>query len=114
MATIQLQANGDSNSLDGGDGNDSLFLSGGQHNTLIVGTGNDWLGTNGGNHNLYGGAGDDRIGATTPSNFAQICTLLGESGNDIVFGVSESILLSGGDGDDWGGVSGGGDNAAPW
>ena len=50
--------------LDGGTGNDSLFVAGGNNNILHAGDGNDWLGTNGNNHNLYGGAGDDWMGAT--------------------------------------------------
>ena len=99
---MQADSNSDT-TLDGGIGDDSLFVAAGRNNDLHGGDGNDWLGTNGLFHSLYGGAGDDWMGAT-----GDTCDLFGESGNDTVFGVGSGHLLVGGDGNDWVGVSGNG------
>ena len=59
----QLSVSGDYNWLDGGDGDDTLFVSEGSNNVLLGGAGNDGLIVSGGagSNVIDGGAGDDVI-----------------------------------------------------
>ena len=81
VALLELVENavthGISNMLEGGTGNDSLYVVSGISNNLRGGDGNDWLGVNGGSHRLYGGNGSDWMGAT-----GEITDLYGEGGDD--------------------------------
>lgn len=85
---------GNSVTLRGGDGNDSLF--GGSGDDLIEGEdGNDVMNGNSGNDQVNGGDGNDNASGSGGSD-----TLSGGEGNDTLRGGSGSDSLNGGAGDD--------------
>lgn len=92
-------------SLEGGEGNDTL-IGGGRDDRLDGGNGNDLLFGDGigvaheGNDRLYGGKGDDELQGNGGDDL-----LMGEEGADHLSGQDGNDLLSGGEGDD--GMNGG-------
>ncbi|MEM7722527.1 MAG: Hint domain-containing protein [Pseudomonadota bacterium] len=87
-----------SNSIDGGDGNDSVFVTGIGDNTVLGGDGDDTitvfvggLATN----TIDGGSGNDLINAGDSAD-----TITGDIGNDTLDGGAGADSVDGGDGDD--------------
>jgi uncharacterized delta-60 repeat protein len=97
---------GGANTLDGGDGNDSLnvtvaatagstLLGGNGNDTLTAGSGPDTLDGGAGNDSLDGGGGDDQLTGGTGDD-----ALTGGAGNDRLLGGIGTDTLAGGAGDD--------------
>jgi Ca2+-binding RTX toxin-like protein len=85
-------------SLDGGDGNDSLTGSGDPSHTdlLIGGNGNDWIHALSGRDTLWGGAGNDTLQA-----YGDGVQMTGGTGNDFLYGSgSMTAFFNRGDGQD--------------
>ncbi len=90
------------NTLNGGNGDDELYSRQGD-DTLNGGNGNDWLSSSSGDDTLNGGDGDDRLYGGHGHD-----TLHGGDGNDRLYGdsawfreaLNEDDTLNGGDGDD--------------
>ena len=120
---INLYGQTDSNTVDGGDGDDEIsggigddtliggagndFLYGDQgKNILYGGSGNDTLSANGSSdsNELYGGDGDDTLeggaGNDTLEGGPGFDELSGKNGNDTLIGGVDGDLLDGGSGDD--------------
>lgn len=99
--TLQLNAN--ANLFDGGIGNDTLTMGGG-NDTALGGAGNDSIDGGEGNDSLNAGTGDDMVlgGEGNDSVNAGIGrdVVFGGSGNDTVIGGLGTDQLSGGAGDD--------------
>jgi Ca2+-binding RTX toxin-like protein len=97
--------------IDGLGGNDAI--SGGAGDDLIKGgAGDDWVTGGLGSDVMRGGVGDDNIS----DNDGAFDKFYGEAGNDFVNlirnGQAGAVLVDGGDGDDYLGYSGAGDNRA--
>jgi Ca2+-binding RTX toxin-like protein len=98
---------GESVAIDGGNGRDALWTSGG-NDTIEGGSGGDWLSGGAGNDIIYGGystGGDSNTavdGWTVTGLAGKTFTDLidGGAGNDQLFGGSGNDLLAGGNGDD--------------
>ena len=82
-----LSVDGDYNTLDGGDGNDTLTVVGGSNNTLNGGAGNDLLSVQGGLNMLYGGAGKDTFSFEEGNHIIMDYT----AGEDVIEIASGSI-----------------------
>ncbi|SDW64714.1 calcium-binding protein [Litoreibacter albidus] len=81
--------------IDGGDGNDRLILSGG-NDTISGGLGNDYILAGGGDDVVNAGNGDDRVFGGTGAD-----VLNGAGGNDYIDGGHGADVIDGGSGDDF-------------
>jgi Ca2+-binding RTX toxin-like protein len=92
-----------------GDDNDDVLTGGGDADTLVGGQGRDLLNGDGGDDCLFGGDSKDTLYGGDQNDI-----LCGGEENDVLYGGNQSDTLNGAEGDDtlWGGTGAGDDGAA--
>ncbi len=94
LLTLPAADLGTVNTLNGGDGDDTIFGAGGM-DTINGGDGDDVIDTGGDDNIVNGGNDNDTITAQGGDD-----TLNGDAGNDTITGGLGSDVINGGDGDD--------------